>query len=78
MERLQYHEFGRQLRMFKLIRENCSNDSEQLQRRRKKDRIRDKKIETQWEQLRTNKDYTLDEFFKSFADERFEGKHPLI
>lgn len=62
MERLQYHEFGKQLKMFKLMRDNASD--EQLARRRLADQLRDTKIKECAEMLRTDITFTVGNFLE--------------
>lgn len=66
MERLQYHEFGMQLKMFKLVRENPPN--EQLKRKRQKDQLRDAKIKACTDMLRDDPLFTVVDFLESLAN----------
>lgn len=69
MDRLKYHEFGKQLQIFKLLRTDFSEDDRQLQRKRMEDRLRDEKIRACTDQLRTNKNFTVGDFLESLANE---------
>lgn len=75
MDRLQYHEFGHQLKLFKLLRKD-SIDCEELQRRRVKDQLRNAKIKACTDELRSN-NITVGIFLESLSDEAIlpvEGK----
>lgn len=67
MERLQYHEFGQQLKMFKLVKEDPSMSRKKLQRRRQKYQLRNAKIKACTEQLRTNESFTVGEFLECLS-----------
>lgn len=67
MERLQYLEIGQQLKMFKSV--NSDND-DQLQLKRKKYQIRDKLIKTLTEKLRTEENFTVEQFLEGLMTRR--------
>lgn len=67
MERLQYLEIGQQLKMFKSV--NSDND-DQLQLKRKKYQIRDRLIKTLTEKLRTEENFTVEQFLEGLMTRR--------
>lgn len=66
MDRLQYHEFGHQLKLFKLLRADSSIESDEFQRRRQKDQLRDAKIKACTDELRSN-NITVGGFLESLS-----------
>lgn len=74
MDCLRYHEFGQQLRMFKLVKEEATK--KQLDRKRKKDQKRNVKIKAYTDELLTNPLFSVGEFLKGLSshDDHYIGK----
>lgn len=55
--------------MFKLIKENAIEGRKKLQRRRRKDRLRNERIKACTEQLRTNPTFSVGEFLRNLSND---------
>lgn len=79
MERLQYHEFGKQLKMIKVLREDLPTDCSA--RKRTKDQLRDTKIKECMEMLRIDPLFTVGNFLERMNDKKIlpgEGKKKFM
>lgn len=76
MERLQYHEFGHQLKLFKY--QQGASASTDCQRKRREDQWRQNKISNCTRELVENEEFTVGDFLENLVSESIfprEGKN---